>query len=138
MLSIRNAEPSDYEALKAYISKEGLTDFDASIKETMLLVDDNLILGFATAILKDLKPTIDAIYIPEKLRGHLLADAVLRGLLYYFMNRGFERVYALKMPETQDFFEHVGFTDSEFGLEVVLDEFFDRKCRGCKDATQIE
>lgn len=134
MLSIRNADPNDYQALSAFIQKENLAEFDPSLKETMLLVDEDLILGFATASLIDLKPTLDSIYIPEKLRGHLFGDAVLRGLLYYFMNRGFESVYALVNPQTQGFFIHEGFEIKEGLLEVTLEDFFNQKCRGCRDA----
>lgn len=134
MLSIRNAEPADYDAINAFLDKEALDHFDPSLKETMLLVDEDYILGFATAVLVDLRPTLDAIFIPQKLRGHLLGDAVLRGLLYYFMNRGFEKVYALDTPVMSEFLRHVGFTEGEFALEVVLEDFFDKKCRGCRDA----
>lgn len=137
MLSIRNADLKDYADLSEFAAKEGLDAFDPSLKETMLLVDEDLILGFATASLINLKPTLDSIYIPEKLRGHLLGDAVLRGLLYYFMNRGFEKVYALKHTKTDGFYKHEGFTENEDLLEVTLEDFFNQKCRGCKDVKQL-
>lgn len=138
MLNIRNAEPTDYEALRAFIAKENVyentADMDFSTVETMLLIDGDMILGFAFARLIDYKPHITDLYIPEKLRGHLLGDALLRGLLYYLMNRGFEKAYALKDTAVSAFLSHEGFTENETCLEVILDDFFNQKCRGCRES----
>lgn len=138
MLSIRNAEEADFGAFNAYLAKETLelSHIDFSVKETMLLVDGDDIIGFAYAGLVAFKPTIEGIYIPKILRGHLLGDAVLRGLLYYFMNRGFDRVYAPKDAIFSDFLAHAGFEACDEGLVTVLNDFFDRKCRGCRDSEQ--
>lgn len=138
MLSIRNAEAADFENLKQFMIKENLWDESRPIEfmehETMLLVDEDLILGYAIATLIDLKPFITGIYIPEKLRKHLLGDAVLRGLLFYLMNRGFESAYAYKNTEFAAFLNHEGFEACDIGLSVNLENFFNQKCRGCKDA----
>lgn len=138
MLNIRNAEPTDFEALKAFITKENVYpdahEMDFTTVETMLLIDEDMILGFAFARLIDFKPHITDLYIPEKLRGHLLGDALLRGLLYYLMNRGFDKAYALKDTSVSAFLEHEGFASSDTGLEVVLDDFFNQKCRGCRES----
>ena len=98
----------------------------------MLLVEEDTIFGYATATLYENKPLISAIYIPEKLRNHLLGDATLRGLLYYFMNRGFEKVYAHTQSAISEFLRHEGFVEAENLLEVHLDSFFNQKCRGCR------
>lgn len=137
MLSIRNAEPTDFEALKAFMIKENqwseAETSDLSLTENMLLVDEDMILGYASATLYDNKPLISAVYIPEKLRNHLLGDATLRGLLFYFLNRGFETAYAHKNTTISDFLIHEGFKEGEQLLEVHLESFFDQKCRGCRD-----
>ncbi len=139
MLSIRNAEATDFEALQNFMNKEGQWDnknpIDFSTIETMLLVDDELILGYATSALMANQPFISSIYIPEMLRKHLMGDSLLRGLLFYFMNRGFERVYASNNTLISDFLIHEGFGVIDSGLEVVLDDFFNQKCRGCRDAS---
>jgi hypothetical protein len=138
MLSIRNAEPTDFDALKAFMIKEkqwneaAPTDF--LLLETMLLVDDDTILGYVSAALIENQPFISAIYIPEKLRNHLFGDATLRGLLFYFMNKGFKQVYAHQNTAISDFLLHEGFIAQENVLELTLEDFFNQKCRGCRDA----
>ncbi len=136
MLSIRNAEEKDFGSFDAYLAKEGLNHegIDFRLKETMLMVDGEDIIGFAYAGLVGAKPTIEGIYVPQMLRGHLLGDAVLRGLLYYFMNRGFEKVYAPVETAFSDFLKHVGFEKTPEGLVVVLEDFFNQKCRGCRES----
>lgn len=137
MLNIRNAEPTDIEALKAFMITENQWSEanapDLTLTENMLLVDEDTILGYASAILFENKPLISAVYIPEKLRNHLLGDATLRGLLFYFMNRGFESVYAHKNTPISAFLIHEGFKEGEELLEVHLESFFDQKCRGCRE-----
>lgn len=136
MLGIRNAEPKDYEKLNAFLDKEGqLKDHqprDFEVVETVILTDEEDIFGYAMAELVDYKPLLTEVYIPEKLRNHLFGDAVLRGLLFYFMNRGLEKVYAHKESVIADFLRHEGFTEGETYLEVVMNDFFNQKCRGCK------
>lgn len=136
MLSIRNAEAKDYANLNAFLEKEGqLTDGQPrnfELAETVILTDEEDIFGYALAELVDYKPLITEIYIPEKLRKHLFGDATLRGLLFYFMNRGFEKVYAEKDSVIADFLRHEGFAEGEQYLEVVMNDFFNQKCRGCK------
>lgn len=135
MLSIRNAEPADFDALKAFMVKEGQwhDSINFELTENMLLAEEETIFGYATATLYENKPLISAIYIPEKLRNHLLGDATLRGLLYYFMNRGFEKVYAHKQSAISEFLRHEGFMEQDDMLAVDLDDFFNQKCRGCRD-----
>ncbi len=136
MLSIRNAEPKDYEALNQFLIKEGQLlegkSRDLELVETMILTDDEQIYGYAMAELIDFKPCLTEIFIPEKLRGHMFGDATLRGLLFYLMNRGFERTYAEKSSSISDFLKHEGFSEGEAYLEVVMNDFFNQKCRGCK------
>lgn len=138
MLSIRNAEVNDFEDIKAFMKKESLWDdsksIDFSEHETMLLVDGAMILGFAMATLIDFKPFITGVYIPEKLRNHHLGDAVLRGILFYLNNRGFEHAFAYRNTEFAAFLAKEGFEPSEVGLTLHLETFFNEKCRGCKDA----
>lgn len=138
MLSIRNAESKDFEAMQAFMVKEGLWDEAKPVNfnehETMLLVDDELILGFAMATLIDLKPFITGVYIPEKLRNHHLGDAVLRGILFYLSNRGFEHAYAFRNTEFAAFLTKEGFEPTDVGLTLHLESFFNQKCRGCRDA----
>lgn len=136
MLSIRNAEAKDYASLNAFLEKEKqLKDHpprNFELAETMILTDEEDIFGYAMAELVDYKPVLTEIYIPEKLRNHLFGDATLRGLLFYFMNRGFEKVYAEKDSVIAEFLKHEGFSEGERYLEVVMDDFFNQKCRGCK------
>lgn len=136
MLSIRNAEAKDYAGLNEFLKKEGQWQADQprnlELVETMILTDEEGIYGYAIAELIDFKPLLTEIYIPEKLRGNLFGDATLRGFLFYFMNRGFERVYAKKESEIADFLRHEGFSEGETYLEVVMNDFFNQKCRGCK------
>lgn len=136
MLSIRNAEVKDYDQLNAFMEKEGQLENhqprNFEMVETMILTDDEDIYGYAMTELIDYKPLLTEIYIPEKLRNHLFGDATLRGLLFYFMNRGFEKVYAEKTSPIDAFLRHEGFTEGETYLEVVMNDFFNQKCRGCK------
>lgn len=137
MLSIRNAEPNDFEDLKAFMVKEFLWNEEHPVDfyrvESMLLLDDDMILGFAFATLIDNKPYLSEIYIPEKLRGHLFGDSLLRGLLYYFLNRGFETACAHKNTNISEFLIHEGFSSVETHLELILEDFFNQKCRGCRE-----
>lgn len=136
MLSIRNAEAKDIEGLKAFMAKEGQFDSSANMDftevETMILTDEDTIYGYVMAALIDYKPWIEQIYIPEKLRKHLFGDAALRGMLFYLMNRGFEKTYARKNTAISDFLIHEGFYEGEEKLEIVMNDFFNQKCRGCK------
>ncbi len=136
MLSIRNAEAKDYAGLNEFLKKEGRLEAnqprDLALVETMILTDEEEIYGYAMAELVDFMPLLTEIYIPEKLRNNFFGDATLRGLLFYFMNRGIEKIYAKKESLIADFLRHEGFSEGEVYLEIVMNDFFNQKCKGCR------
>lgn len=136
MLGIRTAEKADYDKIIRFLNHEQLPmpeGFNLEEKEWMILEDSDLVLGFAAAELRDLKPFVTHVYIPEKLRGHLMGDAVLRGLLYYMLGRKFDVAYADCHTDIAPFLIHEGFEEKGGVLTLALEDFFDRKCRGCRE-----
>lgn len=136
MLGIRTAEKNDFSKIIKFLAHEKIelpSDVLIEEKEWMILEDSDLVLGFAVGEMRNEKPFVSSVFIPEKLRGHLMGDAVLRGLLYYILGRKFETVYADAISPVADFLRHEGFSENEGILSLNLEEFFDRKCRGCRE-----
>lgn len=136
MLGIRTAEVQDHDKIRRFLAHEQLelpADFVIEEKEWMILEDSDLVLGFAVAELRGAKPYVTHAFIPEKLRGHLMGDAVLRGLLYYMLGRNFKTAYADATSEISGFLTHEGFRVEGDELSLELEAFFDRKCRGCRE-----
>ena len=139
MMLLKTAEKEDFADLQKFIEEEGIT-VPASFPQNLEVVvarEKEKVLGFVTAELVVLDPTIRHLYMTPALRNKKFADGLLRAIMFYMLNRGFGWVYADSDTEISGYLTRFGFEADPEGkdrLALEIDPFFDRGCQGCNSA----
>lgn len=134
MIEITRYEEKYLDSLKKMMLQENITfeQIELCLNHTYIILERDEVLGFGYYNIYDEKVFIDHLYVKKNERLNHLGDSLFRAILNSLFLMQVKTVYMRVDALYDDFLTHEDLYPVEGTYEIVLDQFFSRKCKSEK------